>query len=551
MTGFRGRRSRVLVAAMVAWLMPLAPAAAENGPPDQVDEPAPGEGEPLEDPTDPPAPTYLASAQPSATIDLTGLSWRRPDVRRVSAPHRYRAAVTASRRGWPHGSRRVVLAGGGAIYGALVGSPLAGTVNGPLLLTKRDALPPAVADEIRRLNPNLVYIVGGLSTAVASHVRRLGADVVRLQGPSNYSTAMAVAREVVGLAGTATVIVASGQRWRPSLGVPAVAANRRMPVLLSRRGSGRAALTKRVEALGARRVLVIGNRSVINSHVVADLPNVSRMRGSSAAATIARLARHGRRLGMTGRPVILNGNHWADAAAWGTSAGDRNDAVVLSSTGRGLSRPVAKFLSDFNPRGVTAVRGERSLPRVAGCQIRRGRFRNWFCAEQTLRRQGYVVPRGHVDGTRDRFSVFAIYAFEKVAGLRPNGRFGNREWRLMLRNPRLKVRRPDLPAKHLEINIGKQLILLIERGRVRNHIHTSTGKASTPTIRGTFTVYEKRPYRQANGMYKSIFFYGGYAIHGYPSIPLYPASHGCARTYDGNQDFIYPRVFIGERVATY
>jgi lipoprotein-anchoring transpeptidase ErfK/SrfK len=71
-------------------------------------------------------------------------------------------------------------------------------------------------------------------------------------------------------------------------------------------------------------------------------------------------------------------------------------------------------------------------------------------------------------------------------------------------------------------------------------------------VRGTFTVYEKRPYYQPhNRMYKSIFFYRGYAVHGYPEIPTYPASAGCARTYNGDQDFLYPKVRIGDRVAVY
>ncbi len=122
----------------------------------------------------------------------------------------------------------------------------------------------------------------------------------------------------------------------------------------------------------------------------------------------------------------------------------------------------------------------------------------------------------------------------------------------MLRNPRHAVRRKDLPSTHVEIDIGRQLVLLVESGKVSHHIHTSTGKPSTPTIRGTFTVYEMRPYYQThNKMYWPIFFYGGYAIHGYPSIPTYPASHGCARTYNGNQDLIYRKMFYGERVATY
>jgi N-acetylmuramoyl-L-alanine amidase len=31
-------------------------------------------------------------------------------------------------------------------------------------------------------------------------------------------------------------------------------------------------------------------------------------------------------------------------------------------------------------------------------------------------------------------------------------------------------------------------------------------------------------------MFYSTFFIGAFAIHGYPSVPPYPASHGCVRT---------------------
>jgi len=31
-------------------------------------------------------------------------------------------------------------------------------------------------------------------------------------------------------------------------------------------------------------------------------------------------------------------------------------------------------------------------------------------------------------------------------------------------------------------------------------------------------------------MYYSIYFLRGFAIHGYHSVPTYPASHGCVRT---------------------
>jgi putative cell wall-binding protein len=539
------------MAGVIAWLLLLGPVASAAGdnPPDQVDPPAEGEGEPLEDPSDPPPPEYSASSYPSASVDLSGTTWPRPNVTAARASQQYTGAVRASRMGWPDGARRVVIAAGDAPFSALAASTLAGTVNGPLLLTDADHVRKGVARELRRLHPGKVFAVGALDTRVLRQIRSLGYRVEHLGGARRLATAAAVAQRAVELgANPRTVIVASADSWKHNLGVPALAAGRRLPVLLAHRGRGADRLHRQVNGLGARRVLVIGGTNVIRRHVVQSLPSVDRIAGDTPGKTAIRTARRGHGTGLDRRPVLVGGDRWTDATTAGVMAA-HHGGVALVSRGRELSQTVANYLTDIRPGRITVLRADASLPRIALCQVTRGAMRSWFCAEQTLKRQGYVLH--DVDGYTDRFSVWAVYAFEKVAGLGANGHFAEREWRAMLRNPRLPVRRPDLPKTHVEINIGKQLILLIKDGKVRNHIHTSTGKPSTPTIRGTFTVYEKRNYRQSNGMYRSIFFHGGYAMHGYPSIPLYPASHGCARTYDGNEDFIYPRVFIGERVATY
>ena len=547
-----GRSIRVTATAVLTvWLLLVAPAAtAQDGPPDQVDPPAEGEGQPLKDPSDPPPPDYGASATPSASINLSGTTFPRPTVTRIGASQQYSAAVKASRRGWADGAQRVVLVSGDARYSALAASSLAGAVNGPLLLTNPGKLRQGVADELKRLGTHKVFVVGGIAPKVIRQVRALGYGVEHIDGTTRYQIAALTAERAIALgASDAKVIVASGESWVHSLGAPALAAGRQLPMLLSPRSGGAARLARQVRRVGAEQVLVVGGTDVIAERVVKGLPGVRRLAGASPAATAVRVARRGLNTGLVGRPVIVAGDAWADAVTGGVMAGAAQRGVVLVSRGRQLSQPVASYLADAKPKHVTLMRGASRVPAIAGCQLRRGAMRSWYCAEETLKRQGYDLRQ--VDGYTDRFSVWAIYAFEKVAGLRPNGAFGETEWRKMLRNPRMPVRRPDLPADHVEINIGKQLILLVRNGKVRNHIHTSTGKASTPTIRGTFTVYEKRNYRQANGMYRPIFFHGGYAFHGYPSIPLYPASHGCARTYDGNMDFLYPRINYGDRVATY
>ena len=48
----------------------------------------------------------------------------------------------------------------------------------------------------------------------------------------------------------------------------------------------------------------------------------------------------------------------------------------------------------------------------------------------------------------------------------------------------------------------------------------SSGKPSTPTVIGRFTVYNKEPGTNSEGMVDSSYFIRGYAIHGYAKCHL-------------------------------
>src|SRR5450755_639790 len=91
-----------------------------------------------------------------------------------------------------------------------------------------------------------------------------------------------------------------------------------------------------------------------------------------------------------------------------------------------------------------------------------------------------------------------------------------------------KVRDPGA-GTHAEGNLSVQLIALVNGSHVYRIYPISSGKPSTPTVLGHFSVYERVPGYLPDGMYYSDFFIGGYAIHGYDPAPDYPASHGCMR----------------------
>jgi L,D-transpeptidase-like protein len=106
-------------------------------------------------------------------------------------------------------------------------------------------------------------------------------------------------------------------------------------------------------------------------------------------------------------------------------------------------------------------------------------------------------------------------------------------------------------GKHVEANLGSQLLALIDGAKVQAIYPISSGKPSTPTILGRFHVYLRTPGYLPDGMYYSNFFTGGYAIHGYDPAPDYPASHGCLRLPITDAISVWDWLSIGVPVDVY
>ena len=112
------------------------------------------------------------------------------------------------------------------------------------------------------------------------------------------------------------------------------------------------------------------------------------------------------------------------------------------------------------------------------------------------------------------------------------------------------VRYPS-DGKHAEGDLTHQLLALINGSQVYWILPISSGKPSTPTVLGRFTIYRRVPYYRPDGMYFSSYFYGGYAIHGFDPAPDYPASHGCMRLPMLDAIPVYNWLNFGDGVDVY
>ena len=142
--------------------------------------------------------------------------------------------------------------------------------------------------------------------------------------------------------------------------------------------------------------------------------------------------------------------------------------------------------------------------------------------ERRLAELHYALQR--VDGYYGTDTYEAVLAFQKVNGLPRTGRVEPWLWR---RLARAGVPRAYRGGDHIEVDKTRQVLMVVRGGIATKVVHVSTG-ASGNTPVGSWHVY-----RKVGGwdwvLWYPMYFKGGFAIHGYPSVPAFPASHGCVR----------------------
>ena len=168
--------------------------------------------------------------------------------------------------------------------------------------------------------------------------------------------------------------------------------------------------------------------------------------------------------------------------------------------------------------------------------------------QRGLARLRYAVPR---NGSFDAATGRAVMAYRKVSGMARRYDADRRViTRVLAGKGMFQVRHPNA-GHHVEADLSRQVLALIDRGKVVATYHTSTGAPGTPTVIGSFRVYLKTPGTNAKGMVHSSYFIRGYAIHGYVDVPAFNASHGCLRIPIPNAWRVFTWLKVGDRVIVY
>jgi putative cell wall-binding protein/Tol biopolymer transport system component len=189
------------------------------------------------------------------------------EVTRVGGADRYEVSADLSHAVFPVRPDVAYVASGAVFSDALSGSAAAGRRGGPVLLVTKDAVPSAVKDELLRLKPREVVVLGGPATVSDAVVAQLGAT--RVSGRDRYEVSASISSKVFAPP-RHTVYVASGAVFPDALsGSAAAIANGAPVILLPPTGIGAAATE--LDRLDPYRIVLLGGPATLPEATSADL----------------------------------------------------------------------------------------------------------------------------------------------------------------------------------------------------------------------------------------------------------------------------------------
>lgn len=291
-------------------------------------------------------------------------------VSRLSGSDRYSTAVEVSKK-FPTNVPVVYVAAGSNFPDALSAAPAAAYRGGPLLLTPTASVPTVVLNEIRRLNPAQIVVVGGtsvVSTTAFNQLKSIQSNIRRDAGSDRYETSRIISQRAFGAVDE--VYIATGANFPDALSGSASAGAKDIPVILVPSNGSTSALPtdlkKFLVELGVKKVTLLGGDSVVSSRIASDLKtllgssNVSRLSGTDRYLTSSAVNRFN--FTSATEAYFAVGTNFTDALAGASLAGYKNAPLFLVQ-GNCVPRAVLNDLDSMNVTKVTLLGGEGVLSR--------------------------------------------------------------------------------------------------------------------------------------------------------------------------------------------
>lgn len=281
---------------------------------------------------------------------------------RIAGKNRYESAAQISKEQFTN-AKKVIVVNAQKYADALSATTLSDGKYS-ILYTEKDSLPTATRNEIQRLNPVEVYLLGGkqsISSGIENILKKYSNKVTRIAGRDRYETSAKVA----AMSKKKNVVIASGENFSDPLYASSYAYSNNAKILLS---SGKTLsrqtrdyLLRNKSSIG--KMTVVGGGQSISSATVRYIQsvtgkNVSRISGRNRYDGSVKVANSMNK----DKVFIASGEDFADALAISPLAQKLNAPILLSSRSK-LDTSVIAFLNNFKKsiKDVYIVGGYRTI----------------------------------------------------------------------------------------------------------------------------------------------------------------------------------------------
>ncbi|MBS5971136.1 MAG: cell wall-binding repeat-containing protein [Finegoldia magna] len=268
------------------------------------------------------------------------------NVSRIAGKDRIATSIEISKAMFNE-SDNVVLASGFNFADALSAGQLAAALNAPLILSN-DQLDSRTSDEIAKLKPKNIYIVGGenaLSSNIEESVKSVVNDIniERLKGNDRYETSVKVMEKTKEFVDAEYLLIASGKNFPDALSATSFMADHKALMVLSDGNSYPKSDLQEIAIGGV-------NQLPLNGFIG------ERIAGNDRYQTALAIAR--RSFENNENAILANSKVFADSLS-AVSVAKNYKAPIILTDNENLTQSTKSYLENMN--SVTIIGGEKSV----------------------------------------------------------------------------------------------------------------------------------------------------------------------------------------------
>ncbi|ENY8989160.1 TPA: cell wall-binding protein Cwp10 [Clostridioides difficile] len=265
-------------------------------------------------------------------------------VKKLKGADRFETAIKISQIGWTKSDTVVIVNGEDkSMVDGLTATPLASIKNSPILLSSNEKLPQKTVEELKRLNPSKVVVIGGNNSMPNSVVEAIKAvnskiSVQRIGGDTRYQTSINIAKEIDKTNNVSKLYIGAGNGEADSLSIASLAGKEKTPIVLTQKDGVDNEAEQFIKSNKVSNIYFIGGVEKISNKAIEQVGKIvnkdisnNRVAGQTRQETNAKVIDKFYSQSKLDGVVVANQDKLIDALAVGPLAAKNNSPVILAT----------------------------------------------------------------------------------------------------------------------------------------------------------------------------------------------------------------------------